>query len=213
MADKKTFCRAICLILTLSSSLVQIVDSSQYAYSAAFAPSSGSIRQSIEADASLPSSRYHSFHSSNRPHSETKLYINNAFSWFTGNNGENQNEAIEKASESLGGVAGIMDSMESFKTSQRVGERTNGVLQDLSNIIVEGTAADGKVQVRFDGNGRPKGVNIDDGYFQNLKKKKDGVEELNIALAKAMKDAHSKSAEKMDERLKSFYSDLGFNND
>lgn len=106
-----------------------------------------------------------------------------------------------------------MDSMESLKASQRVGERTNGVLQDLSNIIVEGTAADGKVQVRFDGNGRPKGVQIDDGYFQNLKKKKDGVEELNIALTKAMNDAHSKSAEKMDERLKSFYSDLGFNND
>jgi DNA-binding protein YbaB len=210
MANKQIFCRALCLILALSS-LVQIVDSSQYA---CFAPSSGVIRHSIETAASLPSGRHHYVHPSNRPHAETKLYINKAFSWFTGSNGENQNESsTEKASESLGGVAGIMDSMESFKTSQRVGERTNGVLQDLSNIQVEGTAADGKVQVRFNGNGRPMGVNIDDGYFQNLKKKKDGVEELNIAVTKAMQDAHSKSAEKMDERLKSFYSDLGFNND
>jgi DNA-binding protein YbaB len=197
MANKQIFCRALCLILALSS-LVQVVDSSQYSWSVAFAPSSGSVRHSI---------------ASNQPHAETKLYINNAFSWFTGSNVENQNESTEKASESLGGVAGIMDSMESFKTSQRVGERTNGVLQDLSNIIVEGTAADGKVQVRFNGNGRPTGVHIDDGYFQGLRKKKDGVEELNIAITKAMQDAHSKSAEKMDERLKSFYSDLGFNND
>lgn len=211
MANKQIFCRALCLILTLSS-LVQVVVSSQYGWSAAFAPSSGSIRHSIKTAASLPSTRHHYVHPSNRPQhdGETKLYI---FSWFTGNNEENQKESTEKASESLGGVAGIMDSMESFKISQRVGERSSGVLQDLSNILVEGTAADGKVQVRFNGNGRPMGVHIDDGYFQSLKKKKDGVEELNIALTKAMQDAHFKSSEKMDERLKSFYSDLGFNSD
>jgi DNA-binding protein YbaB len=139
-----------------------------------------------------------------------------AFLWFGGSDDEKQNNdsddkvASSRANNNLGGVANIMDSMGSFKTSQRVGERTNAVLQDLSNVLVEGSAADGKVKITYNGQQVPMGVQIEDTYFQSLKGRgKDGAEELGIALTQAMQEAHSKSAAKMEEKLKSLYSDLG----
>jgi len=105
----------------------------------------------------------------------------------------------------LGGVAGIMDSMENFKTSQQVAKFTHGLVQDLAGVTVEGVAVDGKVKVLFDGQQRPLAVQIDEAYL------KSGVDasDLSTALTAAMKDAYQKSSEKMDDKMKSFYVDLG----
>jgi DNA-binding protein YbaB len=136
-----------------------------------------------------------------------------AFLWFGGSDTEeNNDEPDEVASASLGGVSAIMDSMSSFKSSQRIGERANAILQDLSNTIVEGTAADGKVKVSYNGNQKPVGVQIDEAYLQSIKNRKEGAAELELAMTKAMQDAHKKSGTKLEEKLKSLYSDLGFEN-
>jgi len=102
--------------------------------------------------------------------------------------------------------------MESFKTSQRIGERTGSALQDLSNTFVEGTAADGKVKVSFNGQQIPVGVEIDETYLKSIvsEKGQEGVDELCSALTKAMREAHMKSASKVEDKMKSLYSDLGF---
>ena len=110
---------------------------------------------------------------------------------------------------SLSGISEVMNSMNRFKTSQRVSERTNVVIQELAGVTVEGTSADGKVKVMFNGQQRPVGVQIDEAYFQALGRK-SGARELSVAINEAMKQAHEKSAAKMEEKLKALYSDLGF---
>jgi DNA-binding protein YbaB len=75
---------------------------------------------------------------------------------------------------------------------------------------VEGTSKEGKVKVTYNGQQKPMGVQIEETYFQSLKSNKDGADELSDALSQAMEEAHSKSAAKMEEKLKSLYSDLGF---
>lgn len=94
--------------------------------------------------------------------------------------------------------------MENFKTAQQVGKMTNALVQDLQKETFEGVAADGKVKVLFDGQQRPVGVQIDESYLSGV----DGSV-LSAALTTAMKDAYQKSSEKMDEKMKSFYVDLG----
>jgi DNA-binding protein YbaB len=132
-----------------------------------------------------------------------------AFPWFGGSDDDNRDESDEIPSASLSGVANIMDSMASFKTSQRVEDRTSAVLQDLSNVLVEGASRNGKVKVTYNGQQQPMAVQIDEGYFQSLDGK-DGAEKLGKALTEAMQEGHTKSAGKMEEKLKSLYSDLGF---
>ena len=161
--------------------------------------------------------------SSVRTASPTQLQI---FSWFSGswfnkdgssgdknkkevwgddassNDGTNKSPSSSKAG--LGGVAGIMDSMENFKTAQQVGKMTNALVQELSSMTIEGQAAEGKVKVYFDGQQRPVNVQIDEGYLETV-----DVGDLNIALTTAMKDGYQKSSERMDDKMKSFYVDLG----
>lgn len=112
--------------------------------------------------------------------------------------------AAASANSGLGGVSGIMDSLENFKTAQQVGKMTNSLVQELASTTVEGTAVEGKVKVVFDGQQKPMGVEIDDAYLKEV----DSFG-LSAALTEAMKDAYEKSAEKMDEKMKSFYVDLG----
>jgi DNA-binding protein YbaB len=138
------------------------------------------------------------------------------FGWFQNDDDADDDDEKSQDEESdgvvsakLSGVAGIMNSMSSFKTSKRVSDRTNAVLQDLSNTIVEGTSTDGKVKVSYNGQQQPVGVQIDEAYFQSLGRK-SGAGELSIAITEAMQEAHSKSASKIEEKVKSLYSDLGF---
>jgi DNA-binding YbaB/EbfC family protein len=119
-----------------------------------------------------------------------------------GSSKDSNNPGSSKAG--LGGVAGIMDSMENFKTAQQVGKMTNALVQELVSMTIEGQAAEGKVKVYFDGQQRPVNVQIDEGYLESA-----DVADLNTALTAAMKDAYQKSSERMDEKMKSFYVDLG----
>lgn len=110
----------------------------------------------------------------------------------------------DRKGEGLGGVAQVMDSMEAFKKAQQAGTLTGNLLQELSAVNVEGNAADNKVRVFFDGQQQPKRVQIDESYLRSV-----DVDDLNAALAIAMKDAYQKSREKMQEKLKELYGELG----
>ena len=100
----------------------------------------------------------------------------------------------------------MVDSMENLKRAQRAAKMTSRLVQDLSSTTVEGTAADGKVKVILDCQQRPVNVKIDEGYVEGMDA---DVSDLCSALTEAMTDAHSKSLEKMDEKMKSFYAELG----
>ena len=146
-------------------------------------------------------------------HSRKNVHALGAFPWFGGSEEEKKEETKtvpEESEQNLEGVANIMDSMTNFGTAQEIGDRTSTVLQDLSNILVEGSSKEGKVKVTYNGQQLPVGVQIDEAYFQSLKSTTEGSNELCEALSQAMQDAHSKSTSKMDEKLKSLYSDLGF---
>jgi nucleoid-associated protein EbfC len=122
--------------------------------------------------------------------------------WGTSNDKKNLSNGDNKSG--LGGVAGIMDSMENFKTAQQVGKMTHSLVYELASTTVEGTAVDGKVKVIFDGQQRPLNVQIDEAYLEQA-----DSSDLSAALTTAMKDAYRKSSERMDEKMKSFYVDLG----
>jgi len=109
-----------------------------------------------------------------------------------------------KQSGSLGGVAGIMDSMDSFKNSQRIGKRTGALMQELLMTNVEGVAENGKVKVTFDAQQRPVSTFIDETYFEA-----SDAADVSAAITTAMKDAHTKSRDKMEEKMKSFFNELG----
>jgi DNA-binding YbaB/EbfC family protein len=112
--------------------------------------------------------------------------------------------ATDRKGEVLGGVSQVMDSMEAFKKGQQVGTLTSNLLQELGGTNVEGNAADGKVRVFFDGQQRPKRVQIDETYVRDV-----DIDDLNSALAVAMQDAYKKSREKMEEKMKELYGELG----
>lgn len=132
--------------------------------------------------------------------------------WFTSNkNGEGKDQMNQDALSSsvdkkgaLGGVAGIMDSMDSFKKSQRIGKMTGALMQELSATTVEGVAENGKIKVFYDCQQRPVSTFIDEAFFDAT-----DASDVAIAITTAMKDAHFKSTEKMEEKMKSFFNDIG----
>lgn len=93
----------------------------------------------------------------------TSLAIN--LGWFTGKNEVDKNRSDEDALSKDGkGIVSIMNSMESFKKSQRAGKMTASLVQELSSTIVEGSSPDGKIKVLYDGQQRPLSVDIDESY-------------------------------------------------
>lgn len=120
--------------------------------------------------------------------------------WF----GKGDGDKEKATGEGLGGVAQVMDSMEDFKKTQRVGLLTSTYVQDLASTTVEGSAAEGKVRVFLDGQQRPKRVEINEQYGEVV-----DVEDLSTALVAAMQDAYVKSREKMSEKMKDLYTELG----
>ena len=107
-------------------------------------------------------------------------------------------------SGTLGSVAGIMDSMDGFKTSQRIGKRTGSLVQELMMLNVEGVAEGGKVKVTMDGQQRPVSTYIDEAYLEAAE-----AADIASAITVAMKDAHTKSTEKMDEKIKNLLNEMG----
>ena len=104
----------------------------------------------------------------------------------------------------IGGVAQVMDSMEQLRKVQDVGKVTANIMEELERMSIEGSAADGKVKVIFDGQRRPKGVEIDDSFLATA-----DTDDVQSAITKAMKEAYTKSGEKMDDKLKALYAELG----
>ena len=132
---------------------------------------------------------------------DARLFLNIG-GWF--GRGGDKKRSVDNDTENLGGVASIVDSMGDLKTAQRVGQLTDSLVKDLSTTIVEGTAMDGKVKVSFDCQQKPVGVTMDENMLSEV-----DATTLSSALTAAMQDAHSKSIERMDEKMKSLYTELG----
>lgn len=103
-------------------------------------------------------------------------------------------------------VVTIMDSMDQLKRAQRIGKITASLVQELKSMTVEGSSENGKVKVIFDGQQNPISTYVDENYY----KEKVDVNEFTNALTAAMKDAQMKSMEKMNEKMKNVYNELGF---
>lgn len=131
--------------------------------------------------------------------SNTRLSV---FGWFFGDKSRDEkNSLITRDGK---GVVNIMDGMEAFKKSQRIGSKTNNLIQELTSTQVEGSSPDGKVKVTLDAQQNPIRVNIEEQYFQST----DVLDMSNSILA-AMKDAHEKATDKMQEKSKAFFQDMG----
>lgn len=137
---------------------------------------------------------------SQRLHSSSALYLN----WFQGKGDKKESGESSEKRQGMGGVVGVMDSMDSFKKAQRVGKMTEAIVQELSTIVVEGVAADGRVRVFVDGQQRPKGVDIDESYIAETP-----ARDVSSALTTAMQDAYDKSSDKMEDKMRAFYGELG----
>jgi DNA-binding protein YbaB len=142
----------------------------------------------------------------------TALHIN--FGWFSGKDesqkqqGNDENSVLSKDGKgSLGGVAGVMDSMERYKKAQRIGKMTASLVQDLSSTTVEGLGAEGKVKVIFDCQQLAVRTIFEDGYFESA-----SASAVTISLTIAMKDAYRKSKELMNQMTQKFYSELSGSN-
>ena len=110
-----------------------------------------------------------------------------------------------------------MDSMDQLKRSQRIGKITAALVQELKSITVEGSSENGKIKIIFDGQQNPIGTYIDENYFRELQQQQQRNNNLDSndlanAITAAMKDARIKSIEKMNEKMKNVYNDLGFYN-
>lgn len=142
-------------------------------------------------------------------HSLRRTALGITLPWLSGKNEgdkglDDEGAMARDGKGTLGGVAGTMDSMDSFKKAQRVGKRTSTLVQELSSITVEGSSPDGKVKIIFDCQQRPIKTIIDEAYFEA-----SDASDVSNAITAAMKDAHAKSIERMDDKMKSFYSELG----
>ncbi|KAG7345842.1 YbaB/EbfC DNA-binding family protein [Nitzschia inconspicua] len=159
----------------------------------------------------------------------SSLTKRSAFFWFGGDDGDSadpnndiDNELKDTATtntaatiaSNLVSISNVMDSkLGSFKSSQRVGDKTGAALADLSNTLVEGSSDNGKIKVTMTGQQQFMGIQIDESYFSELAQRpssKDALQELSLQLTSAMKGAHSKSEQKLQDKLKSLYQDLGF---
>ena len=141
-----------------------------------------------------------------------------AFSWFKDSQDDKKDDeddtddANSQLSENIAGTSRVI---ESFKTSQRIGEQSGAALQELSATFVEGTSGDGNVKVTFNGQQMPVGVEIDETYWKSIASEegKDGVDKLCAALTDAMQSAHYLSGIQLEEKMQSVYSDLGFDSE
>lgn len=141
--------------------------------------------------------------------------IDPPFAWFGGGGGDpTTNEgksgqsqtsgALGSIEQSLAGVSGTMMAMENFKASQSIGKATEALVQDLSSITIEGSSSNGKVKVSLDGCQQPIGASMDEAFF-----KEATSSSVTSAFVEAMKDAHAKSKDTMNDKMKGLYNDLG----
>ena len=76
--------------------------------------------------------------------------------------------------------------------------------------MLTGESSDGKVKITFNGQMKPMGVDIDPEYFKSLKAKAEGSTQLSAAIQQALVDVNEKSKQKVEEKMKGIYQDIGF---
>jgi DNA-binding protein YbaB len=118
--------------------------------------------------------------------------------WGGGGSSDNNNNNAD--SNNSGGVEQVMQSMQSFKTNQKLGSLTGGLVQELASLTVEGRSEDGKIRVVMNGQQYPVACQVMDDV---------DMATLNSALMQAMQDAHAKSFSLMESKMKSLYDELG----
>ena len=135
---------------------------------------------------------------------QTKLEMINLGGWFRGNEGNSIEKDDALARDGKQGVVSVIDHMESFKKSQKVGKATGALVGELMASTVEGFSADGKIKVTVDCQQKPLSVEIDEQYFDST-----NVLDFSNAMTAAIMDAHQKSRDKIDDKMKSFFADMG----
>lgn len=119
----------------------------------------------------------------------------------TGGDGEEEESKVATTASLGGPLANVMDTFENFKKSQRIGKATSSLQNELASTTVEASVEDGKVRVTFDCQQRPLRVDIDEAYFDSA----DSGSDVANAVTRALRLAHSKSIERMDEKMKNFF--------
>lgn len=141
-----------------------------------------------------------------RQHSSSSSSTKLNFLWF--GNDEKKAKSEEKVKkgnkDNKSQMGRTATTMENFKQTQELGKKTGSLLNDLSLSTVEGSGAKGKIKIATDGQQRPKIVEIDEEYFNEVT-----LEDFTEALTVALQDAHDKSTKMMEDKMVGLYTELG----
>ena len=141
-----------------------------------------------------------------RQHSSSQSSTKLNFLWF--GNDEKKAKSEEKVKkgnkDNKSQMGRTATTMENFKQTQELGKKTGSLLNDLSLSTVEGYGAKGKIKIATDGQQRPKIVEIDEEYFNEVT-----LEDFTEALTVALQDAHEKSTKMMEDKMVGLYTELG----
>lgn len=94
-----------------------------------------------------------------------------------------------------GMFGGLGDMMENIKKAREAMKQADVLRTELSREMVQGQDPQGLVTATFDGMGKPVSMKISEAAIAK------GAEAASLAATKALIDAHSKSANMMQEKL------------
>ncbi len=100
------------------------------------------------------------------------------------------------------GLGKMKELAEAFKKAQQVQEGARLLQEELEQMEIEGVSGDGLVKVVVSGNQEPLRVEISPSALG------EGAEVLSDLITAAMKDAYTKSTNKMRERMEDLTSGL-----
>lgn len=100
------------------------------------------------------------------------------------------------------GLGKMKELAEAFKKAQEVQQGAKKLQEELEQMEIEGTSADGSVKVVMSGNQEPRQVTISPDAMAQ------GAEVLSELVTTAMKDAYEKSTTTMRERMEELTSGL-----
>jgi hypothetical protein len=100
------------------------------------------------------------------------------------------------------GLGKMRELADAFKKAQEVQQGAKLLQEELEQMEIEGTSADGTVKVVMSGNQEPLQVEISPDAMSQ------GAEVLSETVTEAMKDAYQKSTSTMRERMEALTSGL-----
>ena len=100
------------------------------------------------------------------------------------------------------GLGKMKELAEAFKKAQEVQQGAKQLQEELEQMEIEGSSADGSVKVVMSGNQEPLGVTISADAMAH------GPEALSELVTEAMKDAYERSTATMRERMEELTSGL-----